>query len=74
MVALAVTVFAVDGLGSAADVNHCNHEAAFSPCGKWLEMTAATQVYADAAAGASTHVTIGVGNKLLALGACLPMH
>ncbi len=74
MVALAVTVVAADGPGSAADVNRYNHEAASSPFGEQLEMTTATEVYADAAAGASTDVTTGVSNKLSALGACLAMH
>ncbi len=74
MVALAVTVVAADGAGSAADVIRHHHEADSSPCGQRLEMTAAARVYAGAAAGASTDVTSGVSDKLSALGACLAMH
>ena len=74
MVALAVTVVAADGAESAADVNHYHYEADASPCGRRLKMAAATTVYADTAASASTDVTTGVSKKWSGLGACLAMH
>ena len=73
MLALAVTVVAADGAESATDVNLYNHETDASPCGRRLEMAAATTMYADTAASASTDVTTGVSKKWSGLGACLAM-